>query len=250
VTNNIFNSKMSEKYERRFSSGGKKFQKDFMCNQSSFLEDILLTPIMKDSRISKSNFLKPMQSFHKLAASKKFGTRPPLRLKKKRTTIKMSSQKTEHELHKSSMTPILRSHSISCNCRKILIVDDEGFNINLMKHILKNYKIFPDFCFNGQEAVNKVLDNVNKCCCGTNYKLIFMDIMMPVLDGIEASLRIQKICQENNLDQMNIVIISAHDSDVIYQRVKDIKIVKEFASKPIKKSKIDDLLNKYFFDWI
>ena len=74
---------MSGNYDKKFSKGGLKFQQDFMCNQSAFLEDILLTPIMKDNRISRSNFLKPMQSYHKLGVSKKFGTRPPLRLKKK-----------------------------------------------------------------------------------------------------------------------------------------------------------------------
>jgi CheY-like chemotaxis protein len=259
VTNNIYNSANSN-YEKKISV--KKFQNDLMHSHSEYLEDILLTPEMDhQSRFCKSNFLKPVQSYffknynQGSSPSKKSGTRPPHRLKKKVTTIKkkFSSQKiimeNQDEEPKKKMTPIIRSHSLTCNCKKILIVDDEGFNITTMKHILKSYKIFPDFCFNGQEAINKVLDNLIKPCCGENYKLIFMDIMMPVLDGIEASLQIQKICQENNID-MNIVIISAHDSDVIYQRVKDIKIVKEFASKPIKKSKVDEILNKYFFDWI
>jgi CheY-like chemotaxis protein len=62
----------------------------------------------------------------------------------------------------------------------ILIVDDHETNQMVMGSILKHYyDINATFANNGREAVFLVLENV--------YDLIFMDINMPIMDGIEAT---------------------------------------------------------------
>lgn len=148
-----------------------------------------------------------------------------------------------------SKTPILnRMNSFTCECKKILIVDDENFNIQTLKFILKNFKIVPDFCYNGQEALDKVTFNINKTCCSIQYKVIFMDVMMPIMDGIEACGKLQDLHDRKKIKDINVIMISAHDVEEIHRRVNGIKIVKEFASKPVKKSKIEEFLNKYYFD--
>ena len=70
--------------------------------------------------------------------------------------------------------------------QKVLIVDDEEFNRHLLKNILTKWEIEFDEAENGSEALELASTN--------NYALIFMDIRMPVMSGIEAS---QKLKAEN-----------------------------------------------------
>lgn len=88
---------------------------------------------------------------------------------------------------------------------KILIVDDQASNRLLLKKMLsKSYLLV--FAENGQEAVNSVFTEAPD--------LILMDIMMPIMDGIEATRRIRDSYTEK---WMPIIILSAlsDDSQVI-----------------------------------
>ena len=73
-----------------------------------------------------------------------------------------------------------------------MVVDDEEFCIATMKALFDNcgfnseYEI--DFCINGQECVDKVIDAYEN---GMTYGLIFTDFSMPVLNGIEATKKIR-----------------------------------------------------------
>ena len=68
-----------------------------------------------------------------------------------------------------------------CNLH-FLIVDDEEYNLYLIKNILNKWNVTYTEAFNGQEAV----DLVQK----TSFDLILMDIRMPVMDGYEAARQI------------------------------------------------------------
>ena len=80
--------------------------------------------------------------------------------------------------------------------KKILVVDDEPFNILGMKLILniigpKNIHMIVDIAHNGMEALNRVKAahyNHNDEFC---YGLIFMDLSMPVMNGYEATDKIR-----------------------------------------------------------
>ncbi|MDX9880916.1 MAG: ATP-binding protein [Prolixibacteraceae bacterium] len=69
-----------------------------------------------------------------------------------------------------------------------LLVDDEAFNLHLLKNILKKWGISFTEAVNGQDAVR--FASMNK------YDLIVMDIRMPVIDGFEAAKQIIKIDPE------------------------------------------------------
>ena len=62
--------------------------------------------------------------------------------------------------------------------KKILVVDDNEINIKLIKRLLAEYNPEIDSCTNGMEAINKVQE--------VRYDLIFLDHMMPGLDGIQT----------------------------------------------------------------
>lgn len=71
---------------------------------------------------------------------------------------------------------------------RILIVEDEEFCISSLKTLLDqvgiNIQDRLDICFTGSEAVNLVIQASERGC---NYKLIFTDFSMPVMDGIEST---------------------------------------------------------------
>ncbi|WP_424244590.1 PAS domain S-box-containing protein [Elusimicrobium posterum] len=62
---------------------------------------------------------------------------------------------------------------------KVLLVDDIDINVIVAEAILEEYKIVPDTALNGKEAVEMAQKN--------KYDLIFMDHMMPEMDGVEAT---------------------------------------------------------------
>ena len=90
--------------------------------------------------------------------------------------------------------------------KRILIVDDQSFNVDALKIILK-YKIgletdiFCDAASDGFDAIQKVIDDVEKNHDGlaSSYQLILMDCNMPHLDGYEASSRIRQYFYQKKL---------------------------------------------------
>ena len=76
-----------------------------------------------------------------------------------------------------------------CSCQStVLIVDDNMFNIIPLEYILEDsFQIKSDKALNGLEAVNIFTRNLNKSCCNVRYKLILMDLNMPIMDGYEAT---------------------------------------------------------------
>lgn len=94
----------------------------------------------------------------------------------------------------------------------MLIVDDNIFNIVTLQTLLEiKFGITSDKASNGKEGVDKVKERLNdntldNCTCAQgshNYKIIFMDCNMPIMDGFEASKNIRELVE---LDQTQIKI--------------------------------------------
>ena len=66
---------------------------------------------------------------------------------------------------------------------RVLVVDDEPMNLIVSTGMFKTYGCVVTTCESGQEAIDLCRDN--------DYDIIFMDHMMPVMDGIEAMKRIR-----------------------------------------------------------
>ncbi|MCL2154098.1 MAG: transporter substrate-binding domain-containing protein [Leptospirales bacterium] len=69
----------------------------------------------------------------------------------------------------------------------VLVVDDMPNNLDVAKALLGKYKIRVDCIATGQEAINRIIAGE------PIYDAIFMDHMMPVMDGVEATAKIRAI---------------------------------------------------------
>ena len=138
----------------------------------------------------------------------------------------------------------------SCNCKDILLVDDDEFILKTSKNILKAFKLEADCAKNGQECLNMIKEKQEKNCnCSkSKYKIILMDITMPVMDGIEAAKNIQKLIDENKLYYtLKIIFISAHVNLDLSTILSGIKCAIDYYAKPISGDKYKSLLDKYYY---
>ncbi len=70
-----------------------------------------------------------------------------------------------------------------------LIVDDEPMNLVVSSGLLREYKMFADTAGSGKEAIDKYASG--------EYDVIFMDHMMPEMDGVEAMKHIREVAEES-----------------------------------------------------
>lgn len=84
-----------------------------------------------------------------------------------------------------------------------LIVDDEEFNLYLIKNILNSWGVSFTEAHNGQEAVDLAYKNL--------FDLILMDIRMPVMDGFEAA---KKILQHRSSPKIIALTATTKPADV------------------------------------
>jgi len=110
-----------------------------------------------------------------------------------------------------------------------MIVEDEKVTNELLSSTFKNFFSDVHSCFNGEEALS--VYNKNKP------DVVFVDIIMSGMDGIELSRRIR----EENPSQIIIVISASNDIEKISESIE--VGVNSFIQKPIDTKKIIELLS-------
>ena len=94
----------------------------------------------------------------------------------------------------------------------VLITDDQYSNRVVIREMLKKIKVQSIEAINGEEAVNKVEKSFSDDSAIT-IKLIFMDLNMPVKDGVQATVEIRKLERSYNRNGLiPIVAVTAHDT--------------------------------------
>ncbi|MCL2196491.1 MAG: ATP-binding protein [Treponema sp.] len=117
----------------------------------------------------------------------------------------------------------------------ILIVDDVETNLFVAVGLMKLYKLRIDTVMSGPEAIEKIKN-------GAKYDIIFMDHMMPVMDGIETTKRIRALNYTDPIVSLTANAV-AGQSDMFLENGFD-----NFISKPIDIRQLNAVLNKYIRD--
>ena len=143
---------------------------------------------------------------------------------------KIISQKLTEEEEKETNKEI---KAFNASGQTILVVDDNKINIKVAERLLKDYQVTVETANSGAESIDKILD-------GKKYDLIFMDIMMPKMNGIETLENLKNIVGFN----MPVVALTA---DVI-SGMEDKYISQGFddcLAKPIVEEELYYMLKKF-----
>ena len=117
---------------------------------------------------------------------------------------------------------------------KVLIVDDISTNLRVAKELMSPYEMTIHTCLSGSEALTLVEENM--------YDIIFMDHMMPGMDGIEATSFIRNL-ETGDGYYKNLPIIAFTANAVSGQREIFLENgINDFLAKPIDIQKLDDIL--------
>ena len=95
-----------------------------------------------------------------------------------------------------------------CKCPSALIVEDDATNRTVVKSYLKALAITADEAENGLLGLELVKARAGKSCC-RRYKVILMDINMPVMDGTEATSLMVDLFSHNPTTQSPIIAVTA-----------------------------------------
>ncbi len=106
--------------------------------------------------------------------------------------------------------------------KKALVVDDNKVNRCLLNALLKRYSYLVIEAENGLEAVKKYREH--------QPSIIFMDLMMPVMDGIEACKKIKALCGKNSFVPI-IFVTAISDEDKLSECIESGG--DDFLSKPV-----------------
>lgn len=117
----------------------------------------------------------------------------------------------------------------------ILLVEDNLLNQHIVLFSLKKYNHVKTIANNGVEAVEKFREH--------KYDLVLMDIMMPVMDGLEATVRIREIESSHNIDNRTpIIALTANTMD--NDREKCLSYgMDDFMTKPFNIEKLKSIFN-------
>jgi PAS domain S-box-containing protein len=121
---------------------------------------------------------------------------------------------------------------------KILLVEDNRVNQIVAHNFLKKWGIQVDFASNGAEALEMI---TNK-----SYKLVLMDLQMPVMDGYTASMRIREMNDDPYFRKVPIIALTASAMVEIRQRAFD-HGMNDYISKPFDPEELRAKI-AYFID--
>ena len=119
---------------------------------------------------------------------------------------------------------------------RLLIVDDMNSNLKVAKALLLPYKTTVDTCLSGVHAIELVKQQ--------SYDIVFVDHMMPEMDGIETVAHIRAWEKENKRGQLPIVALTANAVAGINEMFLE-NGFNDFIAKPIDISKLNEILNRW-----
>ena len=164
-------------------------------------------------------------------------------------TVKLPQEKLSDEVLGSEMVENLRQFRSSSNAQmkrvqitrepmpygSVLIVDDVETNIYVAQGLMTPYGLNIDSADSGFAAIDKIEN-------GNVYDIVFMDHMMPQMDGIEATQRIRNMGYDQPIVALTANAV-AGQAEIFLEKGFD-----DFISKPIDVRQLNTVLNKLIRD--
>jgi signal transduction histidine kinase/CheY-like chemotaxis protein/HPt (histidine-containing phosphotransfer) domain-containing protein len=120
---------------------------------------------------------------------------------------------------------------------KILIVDDISSNLRVARELMAPYNMEVHTCLSGAEAVKLVREN--------RYDIVFMDHMMPGMDGLEASAAIRAMGSgDDYFRKLPIIALTANAVSGRREMFLD-RGLNDFIAKPVEIKHLDSVLERW-----
>lgn len=112
---------------------------------------------------------------------------------------------------------------------RVLIVDDDEKIGHMFQTIIQEEGVAADFVSTGEEALRNIQ--------GDAYDVIFIDMVMPRMSGIEVAEKIRECGKSTPL-----VLMSGYSMDDVHEKIKQFRI-HSFLKKPVKISQIMEVIH-------
>ncbi|MCL1956897.1 MAG: ATP-binding protein, partial [Fibromonadales bacterium] len=145
-------------------------------------------------------------------------------------TVKLPQKISTDELFDSIKNDNLTIKFTATNA-KVLVVDDIDANLKVAKGLMEPYKMQVDLCTSGAEAIEMVKTN--------SYDLVFIDHMMPDMDGVETTETIREIYAN-----LPIIALTANAVSGVREMFLE-NGFNDFISKPIDTVELNAVLEKW-----
>ena len=124
----------------------------------------------------------------------------------------------------------------SSDSLSVLVAEDNMINQKLIKVVLENMGVKVTLAFDGEQAYTAYENNT--------YDMVFMDIQMPIMGGVESTHKILAYEKEHNLTHVPIIALTANalpgDKEKYIAEGMD-----DYATKPLDIKALQKLITKY-----
>ncbi len=127
------------------------------------------------------------------------------------------------------------SRKFSAETARVLVVDDVGMNLRVFQNLLKRNKVCVNLASSGQKCLEMV--------ASTQYDVIFMDHMMPVMDGIETFHKMQELDRNPNKDTP-VIMLTANALTGMRGKYLEEGFT-DYLSKPVSGEALENMLMRY-----
>jgi len=124
----------------------------------------------------------------------------------------------------------------------LLIVDDNPFNILALQKTLEGLNLRVDSANSGEGAIKKVLARAEEG--ETNYKIIFMDCIMPIKDGYQTTKELRVLQENNEIPFIPVLAVTASTQPDEVKKCHD-SGMNDYLTKPIDLNILKDKLMQY-----
>ena len=120
---------------------------------------------------------------------------------------------------------------------RVMIVDDNKVNLTVASELMKRFGFEAVMVESGMEAINRVEEHL------IEYDIIFMDHMMPVMDGVEATKHIRALGSEY-ARHIPIIALTANAIKGVERTFRDAGM-NDYLAKPIHMNQLSAILQKW-----